>query len=300
MDEQDTLAPDVMAEAAHTATRLLEGQRFAFIGSGVMAESIIGGMLAQKLVPAERIFASHPRHKRAEELAQTYGIHATTGNCEAAQNADIVVLCIKPQRLGAVFAELGGMLHAEQLVVSIIAGASVETLVEKLQHAAVVRVMPNTPAQISQGMSVWTSTPAVDEPQRERVRAMLSALGEELWFPEERFVDMATAISGTGPAYVFLVMEAMIDAAVHLGFSRGDARELVTQTLLGSILFARSSHKHPAELRNMVTSPNGTSAEALYQLEKGGLRTIMSKAIYAAYQKTSVLNELIRQQTNEK
>jgi pyrroline-5-carboxylate reductase len=159
-----------------------------------------------------------------------------------------------------------------------------------------VRVMPNTPAQLGQGMTVWTTTPAVTERQREQVRALLGALGKEMWFEEERFIDMATAVSASGPAYVFLVMEALIDAAVHLGFSRQDARELVTQTMLGSVLLVRDSPKHPAELRNMVTSPNGTTAEALYELEKGSLRTILSKAVYAAYQKTAVLSGM----SNEK
>jgi pyrroline-5-carboxylate reductase len=149
--------------------------------------------------------------------------------------------------------------------------------------------MPNTPAQVGEGMTVWTATTQVTDPQAAQVRAMLGALGRELRVEEERQIDMATALSATGPTYVFLVMEALIDAGVHMGFSREVARELVIQTMLGSVVFARESHKHPAELRNMVTSPGGTSAEAIYQMEKGGLRTVMSKAVYAAFQRATAL-----------
>lgn len=274
----------------------LAGQRLAFIGVGVMAEAMIAGALEKRLVESGQIFASHPRSKRADELAARHGIQVSTSNLEAALAADIVILCVKPQRLKPIFHELGGKIRPDQLLVSIVAGATSAALATRLNHPAVVRAMPNTPAQIGQGMTVWSSTETVTERQKEQVRALLSALGEEMWFEEERFVDMATAISASGPAYVFLVMEALIDAAVHLGFSRQDARELVTRTLLGSVLFAQESQKHPAELRNMVTSPNGTSAEALYQLEKGGVRTVFSKAVYAAYQKTTILSDMINKQ----
>ncbi len=270
---------------------ILAGQQLAFIGSGVMAEAMIAGLLEKKLVEPKNIIASHPRTKRTEELETRLGIRTTTSNREAARIADIVLICVKPQRLRNVLHELNGIIENRQLVISIAAGANIANIAEQLNHPAVVRAMPNTPAQIGQGISVWVASPEVNETQKVQTKAILGALGREMWFEEEKFVDMATAISASGPAYVFLVMEALIDAAVHLGFSRQDARDLVTQTLLGSVLFAEASHRHPAELRNMVTSPAGTSAEALYQLEKGGLRTILSKAVYAAYQKTAVLSE---------
>jgi pyrroline-5-carboxylate reductase len=272
---------------------VLDGKKLAFVGSGVMAEAMISGLLEKKLVKPENIIASHPRTKRTDDLHSRLGIQGITSNREAGKNADIILICVKPQRLRPVLNDLSGVVNSSQLIISIVAGANSSSLARQLNHPAVVRVMPNTPAQIGYGMSVWTNTPEVSEAQRQQTKTILSALGKEMWFEEEKFVDMATAISASGPAYVFLVMEALIDAAVHLGFSRLDARELVTETLLGSVLFAQESQKHPAELRNMVTSPNGTSAEALYQLEKGGLRTILSKAVYAAYQKTAVLNEMI-------
>jgi len=149
--------------------------------------------------------------------------------------------------------------------------------------------MPNTPAQVGEGMTAWYATPAVSVRQQDQVRALLGALGHQVRVENEHMIDMATALSATGPTYVFMMMEALIDAGVHMGFSRHVAQELVIQTILGSVLFARESGKHPAELRNMVTSPGGTSAEAIYQMEKGGLRTVLSKAVYAAYKRAATI-----------
>ena len=201
----------------------------------------------------------------------------------------MVVVAVKPQRVGKVLGELRGALAESQLLVSIVAGTRMETLAGEVGHAAVVRAMPNTPAQIGEGMTAWTATPEVEDEQVEVVRALLGALGREMRVENEHMIDMATALSATGPTYIFMMMEALVDAGVHMGFSRHVAQELVTQTMLGSVLFARESHKHPAELRNMVTSPGGTSAEAIYQMEKGGLRTVLSKAVYAAYQRAVAL-----------
>jgi pyrroline-5-carboxylate reductase len=172
-----------------------------------------------------------------------------------------------------------------------VAGMRIETIASGLQHSAVVRAMPNTPAQIGEGMTVWTASRGVNERQNGQARAILQAMGEETYVEEEGMLDMATAVSGTGPTYVFLMMEALTDAAVHLGFSRRVAEQLVTQTVLGSAMFARETDRHLAEMRNMVTSPGGTSAEAIYQLEKGGLRTVLSKAVWAAYQKSRLLGK---------
>jgi len=264
----------------------------SFIGSGVMAEAMISGILSEGLTAAGHIIASDPRQERGEELASRYGVKATTANREAVKAAQIVVLSVKPQVLPAVLQELQGAVAPQALVLSIVAGARIGVMAAGLDHQAIVRAMPNTPAQIGEGMSVWTATAAVSEEQRQQAQSILRALGEEIYLEDEDYLDMATALSGTGPAYVFLFMEAMIDAGVHLGFSRRIAQQLVLQTVRGSVDFARQSVAHPAELRNMVTSPGGTSAEALYQLEKGGFRTVLSRAIWAAYQKSQYLGEL--------
>ncbi|MGN6485083.1 MAG: pyrroline-5-carboxylate reductase, partial [Thermomicrobiales bacterium] len=267
-------------------TTALAGSTLAIVGAGIMAESIVGGLLAKAMLPADRIVASHPRADRRQALEKRFGIRTVERNADAVTGADLVALTVKPQVIGAVMRELRDVLREDQVVMSILAGANIATLETGLGHARIVRVMPNTPAQIGEGMSVWCATPAVDEVARAKVRAALGALGEELEVETEKYVDMATALSGTGPTYVFLMMEALVDAGVHMGFPRRIAEEIVLQTVSGSVAFARSSGKHLAELRNMVTSPGGTSAEAIYQMEKGGLRTVLSKSVYAAYQRT--------------
>ena len=280
-------------------TNPLSNCRLAFIGCGVMAEAIIAGLLRKKLVGPEQIVGSHPRVPRREEMHVKYGIEMFEQNKEAAMavspsennNSSVIVLAVKPQRLRRVLEELKGSVHQDQLVVSIVAGARMQTIADELLHASVVRTMPNTPAQIGEGVTAWTASADVNEKQQSQVRAMLEALGKTVRVEDERQIDMATALSATGPTYIFLVMEALVDAGVHMGFSRHVAEELVHQTMLGAVLFARESHKHPAELRNMVTSPGGTSAEAIYQMEKGSLRTVLSKAVWAAYQRAEALGQ---------
>ncbi len=262
----------------------------AFIGCGVMGESMLAGLLKKGVVEPKNISASHPREGRRDELTEKYGIAAYPSNAEAAKAVaenenSVIVLCVKPQRLAKVLSDLEGVLHPNDLVVSIIAGARIEKLAEELGTAKVVRAMPNTPSQIGAGITAWTCTEAVGDQDRGHVRQILSALGKELFVETENMIDMATSLSATGPTYIFMVMEALTDAGVHLGFSRDMAKELVQETMLGSVKFAMESHKHPAELRNMVTSPGGTSAEAIYQMEKGTLRTVLSKAVYAAYKR---------------
>jgi pyrroline-5-carboxylate reductase len=185
------------------------------------------------------------------------------------------------------------------LVISIIAGATSTALTNALGHRQVVRSMPNTPAQLGKGMTVWYATPEVTQPQRDQARVLLGSLGQQLEVDDEKLVAMATAVSGTGPTYVFLVMEALIDAAVHLGFPRHIAHDLVIETLEGSTLFAKSSGMHPAQLRNMVTSPGGTSAAALHELESGRLRTVLSEAVWAAYRRTEELGRNLEADTAE-
>ncbi len=263
----------------------LRNEQVAFIGCGTMGEAMVKGLLRHDLLPPARIVASHPREERREELAERYGIAVTADNAEAARGSTIVVLAVKPQRLGEVLGSLDGAVASGSTVVSIVAGTTMGRIGEALGVSRVVRVMPNTPAQIGHGMSVWTATDAVGGPERERVRTMLSALGEEERVDHEEEIDMATALSGTGPAYVFLFMEALIEAGVHLGFSRRVAARLVRQTVLGAAEYAVEAPEHVARMRNQVTSPGGTTAEALYQLERGRLRTVLSDAVWAAYRR---------------
>ena len=277
---------------------MLKHLDISFVGSGQMAEAMIKGLLDRDMVSATRVRASGPRAERATYLGERYGIQTTTDNLAVVAGAGIVVLSVKPQVLTHVEPELRGVIRSDALVLSIIAGARLRSLGHGLGHEALVRAMPNTPARIGEGMTVWTATREVAPPQRAEARAILGALGEELFVEDEGYLDMATALSGTGPAYIFLVMEALIDAGVHMGFSRHVAQKLVLQTMRGSVDFARASGQHPAELRNQVTSPGGTSAEAIYHLEKGGLRTVLSRAVWAAYQKSKYLGDLSEERVN--
>jgi pyrroline-5-carboxylate reductase len=275
----------------------LTDRTIATIGSGVMAEAMIAGLLRGGQVAPDRIVASHPRADRRDVLSRDYGIRVAASNEDAVAGADVIVLGIKPQMLLRVGRELAPALREGQLVISILAGATTTALGNVLRHRQIVRSMPNTPARLGKGMTVWYATPEVTAEQRAQASALLRSLGAELEVDDEKFVSMSTAVSGTGPTYVFLFMEALIDAAVHMGFPRHIAHDLVIETLEGSTLFAKSSGMHPAELRNMVTSPGGTSAAALHELESGRLRTVLSEAVWAAYRRTEELGRQLEEAT---
>jgi pyrroline-5-carboxylate reductase len=268
----------------------LDNMKVAFIGSGVMGEAMIKGLLNKQLLKADQIIAADPRPERGDELLERYpGLKFTADNNAAAEDADILVLSVKPQVLTEVMPDVRRGAHSAVLVLSIIAGARIKAIADGVANDSVVRAMPNTPGQIGQGITVWTATEEVLPPQRAQAEALLGALGEQIYVDDERYLDMATALSGTGPAYVFMFMEALIDAGVHMGFSRRDAERLVLQTMRGSVEYAEASGLHPAQLRNQVTSPGGTSAEAIYHLEKGGLRTVIARAVWAAFQRSVAL-----------
>ncbi|HVB54358.1 MAG TPA: pyrroline-5-carboxylate reductase [Candidatus Acidoferrales bacterium] len=272
--------------AATSPTADLSSSSFGVVGAGVMAEAMIAGLLRRGLVSSSQVVCSHPRAERARELATRLGVTVLAGNQEVASRADILLLAVKPQVLPRVMRQLDGTVPAETLVISIVAGASTAALSAGIAHRAIVRAMPNTPAQIGQGVTVWFATQEVSAPAKAQVRALLSALGSELEVEDERQVAMATAVSGTGPTYAFLFSESLVEAAVHLGFPRHLARRLVLETLRGSIEFAIQSGEHPAQLRDMVTSPGGTSAEALAALERGRFRTVLGDAVWAAFRRT--------------
>ena len=259
------------------------------VGPGAMGEAIIAGLLRKEITTADKLLAAGPIVERGEELQERYGVQPYYDNVPAVQQADVIILSVKPQNLDSVMDEIGSHVPAKALVLSIVAGATIEMITEGLEHECVVRAMPNTPAQIGQGITAWTVSSQVSDAQREQARSILQALGQELYMKEERYLDMATALSGSGPAYAFLFMESMIDAGVHMGFQRRDAEKLVIQTLRGSVEYYDSKGAHPATLRNEVTSPAGTSAEALYYLEKAGFRTAISRAIWAAYKRSKSL-----------
>ncbi len=272
---------------------MFDNRKIAFIGPGVMAEAMIAGLIRENVAAPGVLQVSGPSINRVKYLQDCYSVIPFTDNKAAAQDAEVVVLSVKPQRLDRVLLDLRGSIQSTALILSIVAGASIEKISGGVGHNIIVRSMPNTPAQIGEGITVWTAASSVSPDQLEMARQILAALGEEIFVEEENYLDMATALSGTGPAYVFLFMEAMVDAGVHLGFPRRIAELLVAQTVRGSVDYynKRDDPVHLARLRNQVTSPGGTSAAALYYLEKAGFRTAISRAIWAAFERSRELGK---------
>lgn len=262
----------------------------ALIGGGTMGEAILRSLIRKRLSDKEEITVSDISATRRELLKKKYGVNVTDSNVTAVKGAEVILLAVKPAEMGHVLGQLAGQLKT-QLIISIAAGVTLEMITSKLNYRQVVRAMPNTPAQVGKGMTAWVTAKDLSQANHEKARSILASLGEEYYFSDEKYMDMATAISGSGPAYVFLVIESMIDAGVHIGLPRDVAQKLVLETITGSVEAMRKMGRHPAELRNMVTSPGGTTAEALYKLEIGGLRSLMISAVEAAYNKAKTLGK---------
>jgi pyrroline-5-carboxylate reductase len=262
--------------------------KVSFIGGGVMGEALIKSLLAKGISTSKNITVSDVSPKRRDILKKSYGVNTTASNIQAVKNAQVLVLAVKPQDLNAVLHELK-KLPPQQLVLSIAAGVTMETIRQGLNHDCLVRAMPNMPAQIGEGMTVWTASANVTQKQKGVAKSILSACGEEIYVSNEKYIDMATALSGSGPGYIFLIIEALTDAGVHIGLPRDTAEKLVIETIIGSARAVKTLAKHPAELKNMVTSPGGTTTEGILQLETGGLRSLLLRAVIAAYDKAKSL-----------
>jgi pyrroline-5-carboxylate reductase len=273
-----------------------EDLRIGFVGSGVMAEVMISGLLTRGVTPPGHIWASGPRPERAEELRARYGIQAGTDNLEAVSNVEIVVLAVKPQTLPKVLRQLKDGIRAEHLVMSIIAGARMGVIAAGLGHPAIVRCMPNLPCQIHRGMTIWTATPEVSAPVRERVRHILQTMGKEIYVPDEVDVDRATAVNGTGPAIIAHFVKALEDAANFIGESRPLARESVLQTIIGTAELILASNRHVGELIDGVTSPGGTTSRALHVLHQGRFAAVLTDAIDAAYRRSVEMGDKLDEQ----
>ncbi len=271
----------------------------AFIGSGVMAEVMIRGLLSRQVVSPGDVWAAGPREERAAELRDVYGIHATTDNLEAVDNAAIVVLSVKPQTLAKVLKKLRERIRSEHLVVSIIAGARMAGVGQALGHPAVVRCMPNLPCQIHRGMTIWTATPEVSPEAHETVRRILQTMGREVYVSEERDLDRATAVNGTGPALIAHFVKSLEDAANFIGESRELARQSVLQTMLGTAEMILSSDRHISEMIDAVTSPGGVTARALHVLHNGRFSAVLTEAIDAAYHRTLELGDQLDKQVGD-
>ena len=258
----------------------------SFIGGGNMAQALIGGLIARGL-PATRITVSDPV-EQVRQLLQEKDVQVTEDNVAAIQTADVVVFAVKPQVLAQVLKPLNG-LFANKLVISIVAGAEISTISELLGTNQVVRVMPNTPALVQTGAHGLYATEAVSEKDRNLASQVLSATGLAIWVSKEAQIDAVTAVSGSGPAYFFYLMESMIRAGKNLGLDEKVATELTLQTALGAAQMAITSSNTPAELRKNVTSPNGTTQAAIEVFDHGQVSQTIQAALAAAQKRSQVL-----------
>ncbi len=263
--------------------------RVGFVGGGFMGEGIIQGLLAQNMSEPADLRVCEPIAARRTYLSERYGIVTSADAAEALDGAPIVILAVKPQDFDNAARQLVGVLEPAQLVLSIMAGVRIDTLRQKLSHERIVRTMPNTPLGIGEGFTAWTATAAVTAEERAKVATMFGALGGEAYLADEKYLDMATAVNGSGPGFVMLFVEAMIDAAVLIGLRRDLATEMVLQTFTGSTRLAQSTGQHPAQLRNSVASPAGTTAAGLQVLERTGVRAAIADAVVAAYERSRAL-----------
>jgi pyrroline-5-carboxylate reductase len=255
--------------------------KIAFIGGGQMAEAMIGGLLSGQVCSAESIWAADPVAERRDRLKSQFGSRVGPTNREAVVWADVVVLAVKPQMLPAVLSELGSTL-AHALVISIVAGVMIRTIEEQTGSATrVVRAMPNTPALIREGMTALAPGAGVSNDDVRLVRTMFEAVGLVV-LVEERMMDAVTGLSGSGPAYIFQAIEALADGGVMMGLPRQTAELLAAQTVLGSARLVLESGVHPAQLKDRVASPGGTTIAGLHQLEQAGFRAALMAAVEAA------------------
>jgi pyrroline-5-carboxylate reductase len=265
--------------------------KLGLIGCGFMGEAMLSATIKKGIVTPADVRVAEINDERCGLMRSTYAVEASGDVEHAINGADIVVFAVKPQEFDRAAHHLQGKFHREQTVMSIMAGVPIDRIARMLSHASIVRVMPNTPAVVGEGMSVWTATPEVDDATRAQVGAILSAMGLEVYVEDEKYLDMATALSGSGPGFIFLLIEAFVDAGVHVGFKRAVAEQLALQTFIGSAKYAEATGKHLAQLRNEVTSPAGTTAAGLTVLESAGIRGAILDAIEAAYHRSKELGE---------
>jgi pyrroline-5-carboxylate reductase len=253
--------------------------KLGIVGGGVMGTAIIERAIASGTVAAADVCIAEVIAARRDDLASRLGVKVTGTATEAMDGADIVLLAVKPQDLGSV----KGAVSGEAVIVSIMAGVRVATISAAFGHERIVRAMPNTPAAIGEGISAWTATPGVTPEQCDAVAALLRSIGSEVYVDDEKKIDMATALSGSGPAYVFLFIESLIEAGVSMGLTRAQSEALAIQTVAGSGAYAREAGRSAAELRAAVTSPGGTTAAGLLEMEKGAIRATIIEGVRAAH-----------------
>jgi pyrroline-5-carboxylate reductase len=268
---------------------MLADHSIGFIGAGNMAEALIRGLVRGGHVAAERITASGPRAERREELAKHYGIATTADNRAIASSAGVIVLSVKPQILDRVLREIGDQIKSGTLVISIAAGVDTETIERMVADSVhVVRAMPNTPALVGAGATAIAAGKHASDDDLATAKAIFQAVGITVTL-DESHLDAVTGLSGSGPAYIFLILEALSDAGVKVGLSRRNAQLLAAQTVMGSAKMLLETDEHVGRLKDMVTSPGGTAIAGLHTLEQGGLRTTLINAVETATKRAKEL-----------
>ncbi|MDD5656816.1 MAG: pyrroline-5-carboxylate reductase [Elusimicrobia bacterium] len=271
---------------------MLTNKRIAVIGAGHMGSALAGGMLRAKLTAPKNIVVSRRDERALAELKKQWGVGATTDNAKAAAEADVVILAVKPQVCPAVLEELSPVIKPSQLVISIMAGITTQTIGRKLgQPCPIVRAMPNTPCLVDAGATAVAAGAHAGEKDLAAAEKIFSSVGKVVALPESA-LDAVTGLSGTGPVYIFMVIEAMIDGGVKMGLPRDVATRLAAQTVLGSAKLVIETGKHPAILKDEVTTPGGTAINAIHMLEAKGLRSVLIDAIVTATQRSQELSRL--------
>jgi len=260
--------------------------KVSIIGCGKMGESLLKGLL-NKGFNKSNIFITTKTATHLKKLLERYKVMGSTENIDALKFSDIVILSIKPQNLEEISKELTGKFDGK-ILISILAGISIKNLKDHLKAKKVVRCMPNLPSRIGKGITVWTDS-GLNEEERNIVKKILSSLGEDVYVEKGEFIDIGTSLSGSGPAYIFLFLKSMSDAGVYLGLPREISEKLSEETVIGSVLLKRELKKTYDELIDMVSSPGGTTVEALLKLEESGFKSTLMKAIIAAYKKSKDL-----------
>jgi pyrroline-5-carboxylate reductase len=269
----------------------IKGRTVGFLGAGNMGEALIKGLLAAKLVPAEAIFATDVRPERLKELDRQYGIQVSSDNAELVKRADIVILAVKPQIMDAVATEIAPAVTRGKLLISIAAGVATDRIRARLpRDSRLIRVMPNTPALVLEGATAIARADGLEPGDLDVAREIFGAVGRVVVLGEE-LIDAVTGLSGSGPAYVAVVIESLADGGVRMGLDRATAMTLATQTVLGAAKLLLETGLHPGALKDMVSSPGGTTIAGIAALEEGGLRTTFIKAVERATQRSRELGQ---------
>jgi pyrroline-5-carboxylate reductase len=260
----------------------VKGKRVGFVGGGNMGEALIRGLVESNLVPADAILVSDVRADRTRQLAEQYGVRALSGNAALVSGADVVILAVKPQIMAAVLREVAPALGSRPLLISLAAGVSTATIQSVLgKYPRLIRVMPNTPALVLRGVTAIARTPGLDADDLETAQEIFAAVGKAVVLDEDH-MDAVTGLSGSGPAYVAIVIESLADGGVKMGLDRATAMTLATQTVLGAATLLAETGLHPGALKDMVSSPGGTTIAGIAALEEGGIRTTFIRAVERA------------------